>query len=134
MKGKDTAKILARGAYLAISEKDKSQTETIVNNFLLYLKNHHLDNLIPKILEELEKLYLTEKGIIKTTITAKEKLADKEVKQIADLVSQRSGKKVEIKEELNDALIGGAVIKYQDKVIDLSIKKQLNNLAKQLAS
>ena len=80
-------------------------------------------------MEELEKLYLTEKGIIKTTITAKEKLADKEVKQIADLVSQRSGKKVEIREELNDALIGGVVIKYQDKVIDLSIKKQLNNLA-----
>jgi len=132
---KDQAKILAKAAYNAIcQEAEGPERSQRVKNFLVYLSEHHLNSLIPKILEELENIYLAEKGIIKTTVSSKENLSEKEVKQIADFVSQRSGKKVEIKEELDQDLIGGAVIKYQDRLIDLSIKKQLNNLAKQLAS
>jgi F-type H+-transporting ATPase subunit delta len=131
---KDKAKILARGVYAAMSGKDESQVETIVNNFLAYLKEHHLNSLIPQVLEELENIYLSQKGVIKTTISTKDKLSDKEVKQIVDLVSQKSGKQVQVKEAEDKDSFGGAVIKYEDKVIDLSIKKQLNNLAKQLAS
>ncbi|PLX24872.1 ATP synthase F1 subunit delta [Candidatus Parcubacteria bacterium] len=131
---KDQAKILARGVYTAIAEKGKNEVESIVNNFLAYLKDHRLNFLIPSILEELENIYLDEKGIVKTTVSSKDKLAEKEVKQISDLVSQKSGKVVQVKETEDKDLIGGAVIRYEDKVIDLSIKKQLKNLAKQLAS
>lgn len=131
---KDQAKILARGVYTAMAEKGKNEVETIVNNFLAYLKDHRLNSLIPSILEELENIYLDEKGITKITVSSKDKLSEQEVKKISDLVSQKSGKKVQVKEVENKDLIGGAVIRYEDKVIDLSINKQLNNLAKQLAS
>lgn len=131
---KDQAKILARGVYTAIAEKGKNEVENIVNNFLAYLKDHRLNSLIPSILEELEKIYFDEKGITKVTVSSKDKLSEQEVKKISALVSQKSGKKVQVKEVENKDLIGGALIRYEDKVIDLSIKKQLNNLAKQLAS
>ncbi|MBT4209809.1 MAG: F0F1 ATP synthase subunit delta, partial [Candidatus Komeilibacteria bacterium] len=34
----------------------------------------------------------------------------------------------------DEDLVGGAVVKYNDKIIDMSIRHQLNNLAKQLSN
>jgi len=53
MKGKDTAKILAKAVYTALSGKDKKQSDFVVANFLGYLRQHRLEKMIPKILKEL---------------------------------------------------------------------------------
>lgn len=134
MKGKDTTKILAKGVYRALSGKDKKQSDLIVANFLSYITSHKLEKMIPSVLEELEKIYFTEKGIVSASIYSKEKLDEKQIKAIAKLIEGKTNKTVVSKEEIDESLIGGAVVKYNDKVIDMSIKNQLNNLAKDLAN
>lgn len=134
MKGKDITKILAKGVYSALSGKDKKQSDLIVANFLSYIASHRLEKMIPKVLEELESIYFTEKGIVSASIYSKEKLDEKQIKAIAKLIEGKTNKTVVSKEEIDESLIGGAVVKYNDKVIDMSIKNQLNNLAKDLAN
>lgn len=130
MKDKERAKILARAIYQAI---DKSKdAKSIVHSFLAYLKEHRLINFIPEILKELENLNLKETDTVAANIASKEKLDDQTVKQIIKILKDKTKQNVLIKENIDENIIGGLVIKYQDKLIDLSLKNQLNNLHKQL--
>ena len=131
MKDKDQAKILAKAIYQAMQDKDNKE---IISNFSNYLKDHRLVYLIPVVLIELEKINLKTTDYIAAMITSKDKLDNKEVNKIKNIIEQRSSKKVIIKEQLNQNILGGVVIKYQDKLLDLSLKKQLNNLSKQLSN
>ena len=106
----------------------------IISNFSNYLKDHRLVYLIPVILKELEKINLEATDHIAAMVTSKDKLDDKEVNKIKKIIEERSSKKVIIKEQLEQNILGGVVIKYQDKLLDLSLKKQLNNLSKQLSN
>ncbi|MDP2812180.1 MAG: ATP synthase F1 subunit delta [bacterium] len=134
MKGKDTAKILAKAVYTALFGKDKKQSDFVVANFLSYLRQHRLEKMIPKILKELENIYFSEHQIISASIYSKEKLDEKQVKNIVKRIEEKTNKKVISQEEIDESLIGGAVVKYGNMVIDLSIKSQLNKLAKQLSN
>jgi F-type H+-transporting ATPase subunit delta len=131
MKDKDQAKILAKAIYQAMQDKDNKE---IIANFSSYLKDHRLVYLIPVILKELEKINLIATDHIAASVTSKDELDNKEVNKIKNIIEERSKKKVIIKQELDQNILGGVVIKYQDKLLDLSLKKQLNNLSKQLSN
>ena len=128
---KDQAKILAKAIYQAMQDKDNKE---IIANFSSYLKDHRLVYLIPVILKEFEKINLIATDHIAASVTSKDELDNKEVNKIKNIIEERSKKKVIIKQELDQNILGGVVIKYQDKLLDLSLKKQLNNLSKQLSN
>ncbi|PWB38487.1 MAG: ATP synthase F1 subunit delta [Parcubacteria group bacterium] len=132
MKDKNKVKILARSIYLASQNKTHRDLETVAANFSGYLKKHHLEKLIPEILTELENIYLAEQGIVAAQVSSTQKLSDTTLKHIETLLHSRSGKKVQIKSVLDQELLGGVSIRYNDKIIDLSLKNQLHNLTKQL--
>ncbi len=131
MKGKEQARVLARSVYLAI--KETKDVKKVVDNFLIYINQHRLENLIKEVLKELEQLYFEEKNIVSTKVITKEELNKDEIKVIEQLVKQKTDKQALVQTELNQEILGGVVVKYHDKVIDLSLKNQLNNLAKQLS-
>ncbi|MCD4760675.1 ATP synthase F1 subunit delta [bacterium] len=129
---KDHAKILAAGLYQASKNKKGKELDTVIANFSAYLNQHHLVSMISKILIELEKFHFQAEGIVATKIVSKEELSEAEVKKIVNLVKARIKQTVEVKTETDQDLLGGAVIKYNDKIIDMSLKRQLVSLQKQL--
>lgn len=131
---KNTAKILAAALYRASFKKEGKDLENVISNFSAYLADHHLVGLIGDILKELESLHFTNEGIVVANITSREKLPMAEVKKIEDLIAQKTRKKVLVRQEEDKDILGGAVIKYDDKIIDLSIRYQLKNLVKQLSN
>lgn len=129
---KDQAKILAASFYQASQGKKGKELDIVIANFSAYLKQHHLVSMIAKILLELEKLHFQANGIVATKVVSKEELSPSEIKKMVDLVTAKTKQTVEIKTAIDKDLIGGAIIKYNDKVIDLSLKNQLIKLQKQL--
>jgi len=99
---------------------------------LNYLKQKHLVNLAPNILNHLEQLYFEGHNIVATEILSKYDLSQKEIKEISELIENKTASQIKIKQGKDDRLIGGAIIRYKDKIIDLSLKNQLNSLTKQL--
>lgn len=131
---KNTAKILATALYQASLGKDGKELEKIMNNFSAYLVDHHLVVMIPSILKELENLHFAAEGIVVASITSREVLSPAEIKKIEALVSGKTKKKVVVRQTEDKNILGGTIIKYEDKIIDLSISHQLKNLAKQLSN
>ncbi len=129
---KNKAYILAKAVYSTLNNTDDK--EKVVSSFITYLEKHSLLTLIPNILEELENIHLEEKDIIKTEILSSEELNKEELDNISRLLKNKLNKDINIKTKQDKNLLGGLVIKYKDKIIDLSLKKQLKNLNKQLNS
>jgi len=129
---KNKAYILAKAVYSTLNNTDDK--EKVVTSFIIYLEKHSLLTLIPNILEELENIHLEEKDIIKTEILSSEELNKEELDNISRLLKNKLNKDINIKTKQDKNLLGGLVIKYKDKIIDLSLKKQLKNLNKQLNS
>ncbi|MBT4209748.1 MAG: ATP synthase F1 subunit delta [Candidatus Komeilibacteria bacterium] len=131
---KNQVKILAAALYEASQGKKGKELDIVIANFSNYLAEHHLVSMIPGILTELEKLHFTAEGIVAAELTSSEELAQAEIKKIADLVKTNTKQEVVVKTDTDEDLVGGAVVKYNDKIIDMSIRHQLNNLAKQLSN
>jgi len=130
MKKNEQVKILATAIYLAIKDKQDEELKKVVDNFLVYLTDHRLNFLIPEILIQIEERYLMDNNTVGAEVTAKEKLDHKELEQIIELIKDKSKKKVVIKQQQDDSVLGGVVVKYEDKLLDMSLKNQLNSLAK----
>jgi len=131
---KNQAKILAAALYNASSDKKGKELDKVVANFSAYLSQHHLVSMIPNILEQLESIYFLKQGIVSAKITSSGELSQTEIKKIVDLIKSNTNQDVVVKTELDKDLIGGALVKYNDKIIDMSIRQKLNNLAKQLSN
>jgi len=71
-------------------------------------------------------------GIAETILTTAIKVDDKVKKQIADFISDAFKTKIELKEIVDDEIIGGFLLRIEDKYIDASIKTKLNKIKKEL--
>lgn len=131
---KNQAKILAAALYEASKNKKGKELDQVIANFSDYLAEHHFVAMIPGILAHLESIHFQAEGIVATKLTSKEELPQSEIKKIVDLVKKNTKQDVVIKTEIDEDLLGGVVVKYNDKIIDMSIRQQLNNLAKQLSN
>lgn len=72
------------------------------------------------------------KGITETILTTAVKVDEKIKKQIADFISDSFKTKVELKEIVDDNIIGGFMLRIEDKYIDASIRTKLNKIRKEL--
>ncbi len=72
------------------------------------------------------------KGITETTLTTAMKVDDEMIQQISKYVSDTFKTKVELKEIVDKEIIGGFILRIEDKYIDASIKNKLRKIEKEL--
>ncbi|KAI3686028.1 hypothetical protein L1987_79697 [Smallanthus sonchifolius] len=107
-----------------------------VCNFLNILIESKRIDLIKEIVKEFELVYnkLTETEL--AVVSSVVKLEDQHLEQIAKQVQKLTGaKKVRVKTVIDESLVAGFTIRYGNsgsKLIDMSVKKQLEEIATQL--
>ncbi len=98
-------------------------------NFLYVVIDHNRAYKLVDIKDEYKKLVLNSSGIVRIYVTSAKKLSDKELKDIEDSLKDKyKGKKLELRNEVDEALIGGIQITANDESIDLSAKSSLEKL------
>lgn len=125
---KNTPKIYARALIKTISglsEKDLTKT---LKNFIALVASEHKLKQMPKIIEEFIRLSKKEQGIEEIEITSARKLDEKTVEKIKQIF----GKNTEATTAIDESLLGGVKIKTADKILDGSLKTQLNKLKQTL--
>ncbi len=130
---KDKVKILSLAVFNSLKNKNEKEINNIVNNFKDYLQKHSFNNLIPEILKELERLNLADNNVIVVNILSENNLNKEEINNITTILEKKLKKKIKVKSN-KENILGGLIIKYQDKIIDMSLKRVLKNLNKQLSN
>ncbi len=132
MTKKQQARILALAVYqLLQSITAKEEAKKIVDNFLIYLKKHHLFFLLVDILNELKVIYYSQHGILPAKIISRYNLDKAFLDELIQIVEAKTHKKIQPILIRDNQVIGGLKIRYSDKLLDMTIAKQLNELTKQ---
>lgn len=103
-------------------------------NFLQTLDLHRRLALLPDILAQFEALRREAEKRVHVLVTSAHPLSDEEAENLRERLRKRFGQDIELQVEVDAALIGGAVIRARDEVIDGSVRGQLERLARQVAA
>lgn len=130
-----TVKQLARALYEAGADKDETAIKQITDNFLNILVEEGQIKKWPVIEQEFIKIWNQEKGIVIAKIKSASSLQEEMKQAVIDKIKERTGgKEIELSLEVDKTIIGGCVIRYDDEVLDLSLKNGLREMAKKLVS
>jgi F-type H+-transporting ATPase subunit delta len=97
----------------------------------LVVKNGR-ENYLPAIARVFISETLKYKGITESVLTTAIKVDSKVRKQIIDLISEVFSTKVELEEKIDKDIIGGFILRIDDKYIDASIRNRLRKIRKEL--
>lgn len=111
--------------------KSEKEISSVLQKFSSLLKkNNHLSK-IDLILREFNVIWNKKKNIVNASIFSAREIDADLKKVIIDYVIKSSGaSEVVLDEKINKEILGGVVIKYQDKIIDNSLKNRVKNLAR----
>jgi len=101
-------------------------------NFLKVLIENDRLILAPQISELYESYKAEHEGYIDVEVTSAYSLTKEEQNKFASTLKKQLGKTIHITTSIDKSLIGGYIAKAGDKVIDGSVKGQLQQLAKKL--
>lgn len=99
----------------------------------LLLERRRLSS-VPEIYEQFQSLLLQEKGIVVADVTTAVPLDAPGEKMIQKQLSQLVGKDVELRTQIDPAIIGGMVARIGDNLIDGSVSNQLRRLHERLTT
>lgn len=124
---KINAKKFAQVLVNAVEGKTKSETEKIVSEFIGYLSQNRLMSWWREIYRSIDGVWKTKYGVANVTISSAHPLSEKSRKAL-----EKMAVGVDIVASVNSELIGGAIIRIDDRIIDGSVLGQLNNLKQTL--
>lgn len=101
-------------------------------NFLVLIAENNREKNIPGIFRNLEDLYRKEEGIQTAVITSAKSLDDTVLAQVKQILETEFGSKIELSQKVNSELIGGFVLRVEDKQYDASVSAQLKKIKERL--
>ena len=103
-------------------------------NFIVNLAAHKRLLALPAISERFEALRAEAEGAVDVDVTTAFALDDAQTAQLAAVLSQKLSRQINVTSAVDAALIGGAVIRAGDVVIDASVRGKLGQLRATLNS
>ncbi|MFC3152702.1 F0F1 ATP synthase subunit delta [Litoribrevibacter euphylliae] len=105
-----------------------------LKNFLSVLSANHRLALLPEISVLFDKFKADQEQSINVDITSAFDLANEEQQKLAQALSQKFNREINVSGQTDKALIGGVVIRSGDMVIDGSVAGRLKKLAEAINS
>lgn len=123
-----------------ITVKKKKIVEKVFKGNVLDLNYNFINVLIDKrrlgdfkgIVKEFNKLVAEKEGVASGIIYSMMPIGQKRIELFEKEVESLLNKKVNLKNELDETLLGGVSIKVEGKIIDASLKSRLKGLSKDL--
>ncbi|MCK5320860.1 ATP synthase F1 subunit delta [Candidatus Parcubacteria bacterium] len=130
---KITAKQYAESLYQVVKDKNNSQIKDVINNFFSILTQNNDITKAEKIAKEFKKIWNTEQGIIEAEVVSAKELDNKIIKLLNNYITESSGaEKVILNQKINKNILGGVIIKFEDKILDGSLRMKLEELKREM--
>jgi F-type H+-transporting ATPase subunit delta len=101
-------------------------------NFLQLLAENDRLTALPEIAVQFEALKAQSENKVKVKLISATPVDEKLTAQVTKALTQRFGRAVELTLEVDASLLGGAIIRADDMVIDGSVRTRLQRLAESL--
>jgi F-type H+-transporting ATPase subunit delta len=126
-----------------VLEKDKRElinstlkpliSEALLSFLTLVVSKHRSQHLL-SMAERFQQLVKEDQGIVEARLITARTMEQVLMDQIRQELEKNTGKKVQIKHQIEPHLLGGIVVILGDKIMDRSIRYQLNQLKDQMSA
>lgn len=103
-------------------------------NFLKLLLEYDRIDVLPEIAEHFDELKDAVENTVDVVVTAAAPIGKSQQAEIVKALEKRLGRKVNLSTQIDEKLIGGAVIRAGDIVIDGSLRSRLDSLSNALVA
>lgn len=114
-----------------VNEIFSKKLQDLFLKFLAIIINNRREEIIIEIAEQYIDIYKKHNNIISVNIETAIQIDKESRDKIISVLERRTDTKVELTEEVKEALIGGFVLSTEDKQYDASIQRQIKNLRKE---
>ncbi|MFZ4077161.1 MAG: F0F1 ATP synthase subunit delta [Legionellaceae bacterium] len=105
-----------------------------LSNFIHLLADQKRLNVLPEIAHQFNTLRATEEKTLLVHVTSFKVLTKPQQERLIDALSRRLDRRVSLDVSVDETLLGGAVIRANDLVIDGSVRGKLTTLGAELAA
>ncbi len=112
--------------------KDKIHQYTL--SFLLLIIENRRENFLDLIIKDFHKLYKQALNITEVELTTAVELDPQLKQQFINILSKVTESNVELDHKVDEQIIGGFIIRIEDKQLDASIASQLSKLKKHITN
>ena len=102
-------------------------------SFIILITKKKREILLPEIADCFIALYKNNNNIKEVSVVTAKPLDDDLRKEVMSYIEKQSNSKIELKEIIDESLIGGAIIRMDDKQLDASISSKLKSLKNQFS-
>ena len=103
-------------------------------NFLKALAENRRLALLPQIAAQFEALRAEVEGVVDVEVIAAREIAAPQQKKLEAALAKRLGREVRMHTRIDETLLGGAIVRAGDLVIDGSLKGRLERLGSALTN
>ncbi|MGX7058731.1 ATP synthase F1 subunit delta [Vagococcus humatus] len=115
-----------------LHELDKDFSD-VVSKFIYVIYDYGRMKEMPGIIDEFENLYYENKGILIVDVVSAVELTDEESKDLEErTVKLYEVNQVILRKKVDPSILGGLIIQANHRVIDNSVKKQLDDMHREL--
>jgi F-type H+-transporting ATPase subunit delta len=104
---------------------------SLTYRFLLIITRHRREGMIDQITEQFSVIYRKEKNILSAVLTSAVEADPVIRKKIISLLEDYTKASIELTEKVDESIIGGFVLDFDDKQYDASILSKLKDLRKE---
>jgi len=132
---KITAKQYATVLLESLEDKNEKQAGEIIKKFADVLRaNNHL-SLLGGIIRFFNEAWDKKNNTVEAEIVTARVISKQAIAELEKFIKSRAGSdKVEMSEKIDPSLLGGVVLRYGNKSLDLSLKTKLADLKRQIVN
>jgi F-type H+-transporting ATPase subunit delta len=112
----------------------KDRVDPVSYSIFTIITKKNRESILDGIADEFINSYNLFQGIQKATVITSTPLTEELRKRFIDIVAGTTGKTIELEEKVDASLIGGYVLRVNDRQLDASLKSRLNELKLELAN
>lgn len=121
--------VISSDVKINITNKIFKDCNNLTIQFLNKVFNSRRENILPVICSSFTAMYNDLNGIATATVVTAMPLDDSNIQKIKSYISQKINKpNVQLDIKVDKGIIGGLIIHYEDKLLDMSIKSELHKL------
>jgi F-type H+-transporting ATPase subunit delta len=110
-----------------------SGAEPELVNFLELLAEKHRMPVVFRIRDRFEELWARENKQLEVTLTSAVELDAEVVKRVGEEIERKTDRKIDLSNDVDEAIIGGLVLRVGNMVLDASVRSKLERLRKEVA-
>lgn len=108
--------------------------QPLVANTLQLLLQRGRFGVVTELHKQYEELAATEAAVVNVEVTSAVELTAATNKKIAARVEQATGRRVELAQRVDPAILGGLVLRVGDVIVDGSVRSRISQLRRRLAT